>query len=868
MPSKSRQPFSNYLQVCQSLPDRFESVHSEYHNEFRGQEHPVHLDLHLAASQASLYEEIVAVGSAKGKASTSEAPLVPLLAAHYFTYDRTRITKIISKPGVTHETVHDHLNRHRKNKKVYFAPHDSPSFNHLLMLAYRQIFQEKNTLNAWLLRTADRLTENRDAKFSLFLGDGIHHSDSRSTTVPSSLAEKLVPDNALRAITKIVAPLCHDQTKADGASERVRLAAKLYSLVTEKEKEIRKLLPTYEALQQQLKHRPADLDALDSAQNSIFFQLKIPTWPRSSDFLDRVTKNVHTMLQSAIFYMRLYKTEAFYTLTTLEKGVPYGLTALAKLPLDAAELEALHEAINCLSHRQHEVVREAFARYRVRSTEKGAHSPDEPVVDAGESTESLLADESNIAALDSIAESEARNPPQQAGFVDLPEQSQGETLQLRFRNTPRGKKLWNEIRDSKSIPAWALATLTRILEQAAESEVEHHFPQTAFVLGQSSYLESVGFVTVPEIEISSSPVSYLDLVRDPETNLLGYHAKIYELQRWETGRGILPYDIVVDTNEKEKVKEEEKNRNGKQEPGDVKTYLMDKWGFPSPGDGFHLIDLDPTFVHPAIGIGFVKRAIVGKIGWFQEGSPPAGDLGYRAYFGLTTDINRCVVGVTNGKGNAALITDGRVSAVYRRRAWEFYDRESAAQTIVKITDEAGGTPISQELAQDLLKAAERLSHTHRKGGMFVVVDFEGTIKEWAQGDERKKYFIKMIDSGDMRDIQASETDSLVSVAQIDGCCVVSQSGNVLGYGYKISVNANEAFDLARENGSKSRIRNEDDMRREIIQPGTRRWSSAILSLGSNWPVLNISSDGPVTLFTNGTKERIYPSDPETEKKEP
>ncbi len=785
-------PQPSLAEACDLVVRKLQDKLIQHHNEFKPYQHPIHLDLFLAAQQLEIYKKLLEVQN-----PDSTGPYIRVVAGHYFAYDRTRITKISSDKKWMAEERLPSIYNVPKNAGALLEDHIQP-FDHLLMLAYRQLFQEKRTLNAWLLRTADQNTPyTEDARFGLQISDD-PAPNHRFTSVPSKIARSLVPDKLIRELTKVVIPLAREQSAADGASERIRIAAKLYKEISTAAYPERYSLqgPTSGIM---------DSPEYRRIRDSISFQLNLPRWSHSVSFIRSINESVYTMLQSAVFYMRLYGAEAFYSLTTEEAGLPFGVTVLTGQALSHDDLASLHQMVNIIGNRQHSAVGAAMS------------SSNRPMI-----------------------------------RHRLPEQVAGESLSLRIRGNGRGRKLWDYIRDRQNIPAWALATLIRLIEQSADCEIEHRFPRTAFVLSQSSYLESVGLVNIKKPEPKPNQPSFLHLVYDnpQHEDRLIEMANNYELKRWEAGRGILPYDVVANV----------KGQSSEEIPRDltVKKYLTDKWGFPEPSDGFHLIDLDAHFIYPAVGIEFVKRASLGCIGWFQEGSPPAGDLGHRAYFALsqTRHIRRFVAGVTNGTGDAVLITEGRVCAVYRRKAWEFYDRDYAK---IQLGSVAG---VKKELASDVLEAAERLSHTHRKGALFVLSDCDPD--EWMSSGARRKYFVRMIDPSTDIPINVADTEAFVSLAQMDGCCVIGKNGELLGYGYKICVSAEQVFLGLTEDAFKEE---EQTLRGTIGQPGTRRWSSALLSKVTKWPIVNISSDGPVTLFVDGRLIKIYPSSPELSEKE-
>src|SRR5262249_12252347 len=130
-------------------------------------------------------------------------------------------------------------------------------------------------------------------------------------------------------------------------------------------------------------------------------------------------------------------------------------------------------------------------------------------------------------------------------------------------------------------------------------------------------------------------------------------ARFYELDRWESGRGMLPYDLVKSAG----AGVADSNRGSL--PGYLRKILFQL----DPAVGLHLLDLDARFVYPEIGIQCVRRLECGVVGRFQEGAPVSPN-GYEAYRRLSEDIPRYVAGVIEG-GRAALIYEGKIQAEYR-----------------------------------------------------------------------------------------------------------------------------------------------------------------------------------------------------------
>lgn len=788
---------NGFARLCDELPSHLERQIHAIKAEMKAEPvHPVYLDLELAANQKKVYQPLLDLDD-ETEAVVESKGLVRVLGAHYFTYDRNRLTRVISRDGWQPKCVREVARSFNENgDDVTLLPRSQQAslfFDQLVMFAYRQVFKERKTLNAWLLRTTEKQTHHDDSKVGIHILEASSSSPSASpssrwiVSIPEELADILVPVEFLQAMARIVLEVWQHHQTPIGATGRFRVSSELFRRVQVVRPQ--KRLPRLEVI---AKLDQALEDAYRAAAERICITLGLPITSRSASLKLEIEESVFVMLQSAIFYMRFYEASAFYSLTTLEARVPYGLTILTRRHLDLGEIHALERATNSLANIQISSVR-----------------------------------------------------PQLEGLTTRPEHLPLDGLDLRFLQTEAGRSMWHEMVDGQHLPAFALATFLKTIEEATEIQIEHRFPKAAFVLSQASYLESVGFVDINVPEPTELRPTYDQLVKFSADGS-AHRSADYELQRWEKGQGILPYDVVarVEINNDDWLTQQVAKGDWK-----IKDYLSERWGYPEPSDGFHLMDLDARFVYPECGIRCVKRLEIKATGWFQEGSPPGGGLGYKAYFSLSNEISRFVAGITDGHGNAALITKGRVCAIYRRKEWEFYDRKRAEGTFRRCL-----SGHYRGLAGPLLNAAELLSHTHHKGAIFVLSDRRK--KEWQQDEHRKtsfrhKYFLSMIRQGQIPLKTIREVDHLLSIAQVDGACIISRRGEILAYGQKIAV-VPHAF-RRREVGK--------FLLKAIGQPGTRRWSSALLSGATGWPVLNVSSDGPVTLFVGGEPIQLYPTPP-------
>lgn len=259
----------------------------------------------------------------------------------------------------------------------------------------------------------------------------------------------------------------------------------------------------------------------------------------------------------------------------------------------------------------------------------------------------------------------------------------------------------------------------------------------------------------------------------------------------------------------------------------------------------------------------VRRLETGRIAYFRDGSPPGGRMGLEAYCRLSGQDPRFVAGITTSLGEALLVAGGHVRAVYRNREWSYYDWRGAMGVLATKAAESCG--VEERHLQGLLNVVERLGHLYRKGAMFVLTDID--IERNANYNETiDRYFVRMIETADAgvqdhtsrRRLMGNGEDVnwIVSRAQMDGCCVIAKDGGLLGYGLKVSVSPEQIEGTPEERRSILK-----KLRRTLREPGTRRWSAALLSLVQpRWLIVNVSADGPVKIFHNGAITKLFGAD--------
>ena len=164
-----------------------------------------------------------------------DLPLVRMVGIHTFTHDRVRTSRIISPSEAT------------RRRLLEFADNVDPwslpdmwlheAFDHLFMLAYRQIFKEHLTLNAWMLRSM----QMRGMRLELASGAGGPFL-RQTVSIQEPISDVLDPTPLLRLVCPIVLKSARAYFTAAGRSNRFAIAATMHA-------RIRDLLPQISAWQ-------------------------------------------------------------------------------------------------------------------------------------------------------------------------------------------------------------------------------------------------------------------------------------------------------------------------------------------------------------------------------------------------------------------------------------------------------------------------------------------------------------------------------------------------------------------------------------------------------------------------------------------
>lgn len=654
---------------------------------------------------------------------------VRALGLHLLTADAVRLTQVLSPPAQPGSTI-----------GLYDCVRVSDTYR---MLAYRQVFGEANTINAWLLRSHATYSS-----VALNISNVDHgHNNAHVFFLSPTIASLICPDWLVTAIETEVQDAVAGTKDATDWSQRAQHAAQLY-------KRLQKIsAPTI-----------SDNVALENAerfQAHLHKQFPHLAVPDRADAL--------RMLQSTMCYTMLYGAKHFHTRFQAVGGRICGLTLLCDASWDNNHYSEF---------------------------------------------------ESGSQRLKRVLEYKPA--------IIVPAQGRVHADQPRWIGT---------VLATSGLPRAALQLFRGLVEELAHTRVEGRSPNVAVVMASGSALEATGLVRVEDVPLGMGRHDIADVVDlKPPIDEASLQASAME-----DCKKLWPLDVVV--------------YHDAAACGSDSAYLQHMAAFPQRSHGFHVLDLDPTYhlndQDPANTRP--RRLRQGSVGWWAHDSRTARVADTDAYVRLTQSIKRCIVAIFDSGQGVRILHAGRVLARMRTRAWEDYDREFATQVI------NGKCPYglmhNKDALMALLNVFETLSHSSSKGALILLPpnreawETSRLLKERMLIDTLAYSFA--LPNQAARPLGDARYRSLfMAMAQIDGATVLTQEGEFLAYGLQIAV----PFEGRPEECEPFLA----TMRERLQGPGSRRWSAALLNRISKWPVVAISSDGPVRLYSDGQVHPLYP----------